>query len=99
MNEEKNTTISPPANDPPATSPPATSPPATSPPATSPPADWERARPELLPKPTYWPFFLTVGLGFIFWGMLTTWIIGGAGFLIFIIALIGWINLLRHDGE
>jgi type IV secretory pathway TrbD component len=29
--------------------------------------------------------------------MLTTWIIGLAGLLIFVIALSCWINLLRHD--
>jgi hypothetical protein len=59
--------------------------------------NWQKARPEELPKPTYWPFFLAMGLNFIFWGMLTTWIIGLAGLLIFVIALSCWINLLRHD--
>ena len=61
------------------------------------PDDWPKARPEKLPKPTYWPFFLAMGLVFMFWGMLTTWIILAAGLLIFIVALAGWINLLRHD--
>ncbi len=58
---------------------------------------WEKARPEKLPEPTYWPFFLALGLNFIFWGMLTTWVIGLAGLVIFAIALTCWINLLRHD--
>jgi hypothetical protein len=58
---------------------------------------WEKARPEKLPEPTYWPFFLAMGLNFMFWGMLTTWIIGLAGLAIFAIALTCWINLLRHD--
>jgi hypothetical protein len=66
-------------------------------PAIQPEASWQKARPEKLPEPTYWPFFLAMGLNFIFWGMLTTWIIGLAGFLIFVIALSCWINLLRHD--
>lgn len=57
----------------------------------------QKARPETLPKPTYWPFFLAMGLNFIFWGILTTWIIGLAGLLIFAVALTCWINLLRHD--
>lgn len=60
--------------------------------------DWEWAKPRELPKPTYWPFFLAMGLTFIFWGFLTTWIIFLAGLIIFIIALIGWINIMRHDG-
>jgi hypothetical protein len=58
---------------------------------------WEKAKPEVLPKLTYWPFFLAMGLAFIFWGLLTTWVILSAGGLVFIIALTGWINQLRHE--
>ena len=61
------------------------------------PADWPKAQPERLPQPTYWPFFLAMGLTFIFWGLLTTWLILAAGVLIFIVALIGWINVLRNE--
>jgi hypothetical protein len=66
-------------------------------PVLQPEADWQKAKPEELPRPTYWPFFLAMGLNFIFWGILTTWVIGLAGLLIFVIALSCWINLLRHD--
>ena len=59
--------------------------------------DWEKAKPEVLPRPTYWPFFLAMGLVFLFWGLLTTWVILLAGGLIFTIALIGWINQIRHE--
>ena len=59
--------------------------------------DWEKAKPELLPRPTYWPFFLAMGLSFLFWGLLTTWVILLAGALIFVTALAGWINQLRHE--
>lgn len=59
--------------------------------------DWQKAQPENLPKPTYWPFFLAMGLAFIFWGLLSTWVVLTAGGLIFITALIGWINQLRHE--
>ena len=61
------------------------------------PEDWPKARPERLPQPTYWPFFLAMGLAFIFWGLLTTWIILCAGLLIFAVALTGWISILRHE--
>jgi hypothetical protein len=60
---------------------------------------WEKARPEKLPAPAYWPFFLALGLAFLVWGMLTTWIIEVAGLLIVIIALAGWIKILRHERE
>lgn len=65
--------------------------------AIEPAEDWEKAKPEILPQPTYWPFFLAMGLVFIFWGLLTTWVVLLAGILIFVIALTGWINQLRHE--
>jgi hypothetical protein len=56
-----------------------------------------KAKPEKLPQPTYWPFFLAMGLLFLAWGLLTIWIIALAGFLVFVIALAAWINILRHE--
>ncbi len=56
-----------------------------------------KAKPEKLPAPTYWPFFLALGLMFLGWGLLTTWLISLAGFIVFVISLIGWINILRHE--
>jgi len=56
-----------------------------------------KAKPEELPEPTYWPFFLAMGIAFLGWGLLTTWLISLAGFIILIIALTGWINILRHE--
>ena len=56
-----------------------------------------KAKPEVLPKPTYWPFFLALGLMFLGWGLLTTWIISVAGFIVFVVSLVGWINIMRHE--
>lgn len=56
-----------------------------------------KAKPEVLPEPTYWPFFLALGLMFGGWGLLTTWYISVAGLAVFIVSLIGWINILRHE--
>lgn len=50
-----------------------------------------KAQPEELPKPTYWPFFLALGIVFMFWGILTSWIVTGIGFILFVVALTGWI--------
>lgn len=61
--------------------------------------NWAKAKPEKLPIPTYWPFFLAMGLAFTFWGLLTNWVILLAGSLVFIVALIGWINTLRNEGK
>lgn len=56
-----------------------------------------KARPEELPKPTYWPFFLALGVTCIFWGILTTWIITGMGAIIFAVALSGWIRDIYQE--
>lgn len=56
-----------------------------------------KAKPEKLPKPTYWPFFLALGLTFIAWGLLTTWYFSVAGLIVFVVSLIAWINILRHE--
>ncbi len=55
------------------------------------------ARPEELPSPTYWPFFLALGTVFMFWGILTTWIISGMGLVLFCVALAGWVTDLFKE--
>ena len=56
-----------------------------------------KAKPEILPKPTYWPFFLALGCMFLGWGLLTTWYFSLAGLIVLVVSLIGWINILRHE--
>ena len=55
------------------------------------------AKPEHLPEPTYWPFFLALGAAFIGWGLISFWLVSIGGLIVFAIALRGWINNLRHD--
>lgn len=64
-----------------------------------PPGDRHRAKPVHLPEPTYWPFFLAIGITFIAWGLISTWVITTGGVIVVIIALVGWINILRHEEE
>ena len=56
-----------------------------------------KAQPEELPKPTYWPFFLALGVVLIFWGILTSWIVTGIGFILFGIAITGWITEIYKE--
>lgn len=58
-----------------------------------------KAKPEKLPKPTYWPFILAFGLTLALWSILTGWIIGLCGFLLFFIALAGWIKEINHEEQ
>jgi hypothetical protein len=62
-----------------------------------PPTETVKARPEKLPEPTYWPFFMALGLAFAGWGLLSTWLVSLGGAIVFIISLAGWINILRHE--
>lgn len=56
-----------------------------------------KAKPEHLPKPTYWPFFLALGLMFAGWGLLSNWLFSIIGLIVFGISLFGWINNLRNE--
>lgn len=56
-----------------------------------------KAKPEHLPKPTYWPFFLALGLVFGGWGLLSNWLFSIIGLIVFAISLFGWINDLRNE--
>jgi len=58
---------------------------------------WNKATPKKLPRPTYWPFFLALGLAFAMWGLIAGWIIFIAGCLLAGVAISGWINILRHE--
>lgn len=58
--------------------------------------DWERLPPTHLPRPTYWPVVLALGIMFLMWGVVTTVAISVVGLLLLAIALGGWIGELRH---
>lgn len=60
---------------------------------------WNKAIPEELPKPTYWPFFLAMGFAFLCWGILASWIISAAGLCILVLSLKGWIKILRDEAR
>jgi hypothetical protein len=59
--------------------------------------DWSRPLPEVLPRPTYWPAVLALGIVFVFWGVVTTLIISAVGLTLFVLALAGWIHELRRE--
>jgi hypothetical protein len=56
---------------------------------------WEPLAPERLPRPTYWPAVMAVGIMTLLWGLLGSMILTGAGVLLFIVSVIGWIKELR----
>lgn len=62
--------------------------------------EYVKAKPEILPRPTYMPFVLAFSLVLLGWGLLSTWIISVAGVAGICISLYGWIkDLLNERGE
>ena len=45
-----------------------------------------------LPHPTYFPAGLAMGVAFLFWGLITTWVVLVVGVVLFAAALAGWIR-------
>jgi hypothetical protein len=60
---------------------------------------WNRPPPEHLVGPSYWPVALALGISFLFWGLVSSWIISAIGALITIVSLANWIAELRHDAR
>ncbi len=79
---------------------------AEQPPAPSPHGDsaplqpgWSSPKPEHVPRPTYYPMIMGLGITLVGWGGITTLIISIVGLLLFGIALAGWIGEIRHEHE
>ena len=52
---------------------------------------------EQLPRPNFFPAGLAMGTTFIFWGLITSWVIFAVGIALFIAALAGWIYEILHE--
>ena len=62
--------------------------------------EYVKARPAILPRPTYMPFLFAFSLMLLGWGLLSTWIISVAGLVGMGISIYGWIKvLLNEPGE
>lgn len=59
--------------------------------------EYVKAKPEILPRPTYMPFLLAFSLLLLGWGLLSTWIISVAGAVGISISIYGWIKELLHE--
>jgi hypothetical protein len=61
------------------------------------PPGWHLLPDTPLPHPTYFPAGLAMGVAFLFWGLITTWVVLAVGVVLFIAALAGWITEIRHE--
>ena len=62
-------------------------------------AQWHAPLAETLPKPSVYPVVLALGICFLAWGILTSWIVSAAGFLLSVVGCAGWIAELRRDNR
>jgi hypothetical protein len=60
-------------------------------------AGWTKARPEIIPRPTYFPAAMAFGITFLFWGIVTSPVVLAAGVVVLVVALSGWIGEVRHE--
>ncbi len=60
------------------------------------PPGWEPLPDEHLPRPNYFPAGMAMGTAFIFWSVITSWVIFFIGLGLFTAALAGWISELRR---
>ena len=54
-------------------------------------------KPDVLPKPTYWPAILALGVTLLAWGVVTSALLSLLGLGISIVAVIRWIGDIRHE--
>ena len=57
---------------------------------------WKKPLPERLPRPTYWPALLALGVTVALLGPVTLLPVGLVGLAIAVAALIGWIGEIMH---
>jgi hypothetical protein len=61
------------------------------------PPGWEPLPHETLPRPNFFPAGLAMGITFLLWGLITSWVILVVGIGLFWAALAGWIyEILRE---
>lgn len=58
---------------------------------------WNVPRPEHIPRATPWPAAMAMGVTVFAWGLVASTILLGAGLVMIVVSLGGWIGELRHE--
>lgn len=64
---------------------------------SNPQCGWTPLPAEHLPAPTFWPAGFALATTFIFWGLISSWVVLATGLLLLTASLAGWINNIRHE--
>ena len=60
------------------------------------PEGWEPLPDERLPRPNFFPAGLAMGIAFLLWGLITSWVILAVGIGLFAASFAGWIYEILH---
>lgn len=63
------------------------------------PEGWTKLPLDHLPSPTFWPAGLALAITFIFWSLITSWVVLVIGIALFAASLAGWISDLLHESK
>ncbi len=58
---------------------------------------WSLAQPAEIPKPTYWPIVMALGITLFAWGVVTSLIISFVGLVLFVLSLVGWLGDIQDE--
>lgn len=61
------------------------------------PPEWCLPLPEILPRPSYAPAVLSLGLTLVFLGLVTSGLVSVAGIVLCLVGGADWIGELRHE--
>jgi hypothetical protein len=59
-------------------------------------AEWSAPLPEKNPPPTYAPAFLALGITFLLFGVLSSYVFSVAGFVLMVVSISKWVGELLH---
>jgi len=59
-------------------------------------AGWGTALPEGIPAPTYAPVFLALGITFVLFGIVSSYVFSAAGVILMAVAISKWMGELLH---
>jgi hypothetical protein len=58
--------------------------------------EWSAPLPEKTPPSTYAPVFLALGITFLLFGVLTSYVFSAAGFILMVVSISKWVGELLH---
>jgi len=57
---------------------------------------WSEPLPEKIPPSTYAPVFVALGITFLLFGVLSSYVFSAAGFLLIVVSISKWVGELLH---